>query len=314
MANPDYDAILSTTLENHRSQLVDNVFTARPLAFFLKQAGQIRMVGGGTKIVSPLVYGLNSTAKTYRMYDTLDTSPQDGISAAEFDWGQISVSITIAGLEEAVNSGEEQVIDLLEAKVMVAEESLTEVLDAMFLDNKATSQVEKDWNGIGHLIAQNSDPVGGIDPTTNAWWRSHIDAVSAPLTVKKMRTAYHTVSVGNDKPNLILTTQAGYEVYEEEMYGKLQYTDTKARDAGFTNIMYYSAPVVIDDNVPANHMYMLNTKYLRLVGHKDVWFKPTPFTRPSNQDARYAQILAYGNLTISNRARQAAITNFSIPN
>lgn len=311
MANPDYDAILSTTLENHRSQLVDNVFSARPLAFFLKQAGQIRMVGGGTKIVTPLIYARNSTAKPYRMYDTLDTTPQDGISAAEYNWGQFSASITIAGLEEAVNSGEEQVIDLLEAKVMQAEESITEVFDEMFLDNKATSQNVKEWNGLGHLVAQNSNPVGGINPSTNNWWKSHIDSTSAKLTVKKMRTAYHTVSVGNDKPNLILTTQAGYELYEEEMYGKLQYTDTRARDAGFTNLLYSAAPVVMDNNVSAGHMYMLNTKYLRLVGHKDVWFKPTPFIRPSNQDARYAQILAYGNLTVSNRARQAVITAFT---
>jgi hypothetical protein len=55
-------------------------------------------------------------------------------------------------------------------------------------------------------------------------------------------------------------------------------------------------------------MFFLNTKYLRLVGHSDNWFKPTPFVRPNNQDARYAQILCYGELTISNRARQGVLT------
>jgi hypothetical protein len=55
-------------------------------------------------------------------------------------------------------------------------------------------------------------------------------------------------------------------------------------------------------------MYFLNTKYLRLVGHSDNWFRPTPFVRPNDRDARYAQILLYGNLTVSNRNRQGVLT------
>ena len=54
-------------------------------------------------------------------------------------------------------------------------------------------------------------------------------------------------------------------------------------------------------------MYMLNTKYLTLVRNADTWFKPTPFVRPTNQDAVFSQILCYGQLTCSNRARQGLL-------
>ncbi len=49
--NSNFDTLLSTTLANYRDQLTDNVFTARPLTYFLTDKGRIRMLVGGTKIV-----------------------------------------------------------------------------------------------------------------------------------------------------------------------------------------------------------------------------------------------------------------------
>ena len=33
--NANFDSLLSTTLANYRPQLTDNIFTARPLTYFL---------------------------------------------------------------------------------------------------------------------------------------------------------------------------------------------------------------------------------------------------------------------------------------
>jgi len=52
--------------------------------------------------------------------DQLDTTPMDGITSAFFNWSQMSVPITISRLEERKNSGEEQMINLLESKVKQA--------------------------------------------------------------------------------------------------------------------------------------------------------------------------------------------------
>ena len=97
--NASFDALLSTTLANYRKQLTDNVFTARPLTYFLMDKGRIRMLDGGTKIVEPLIYGTNSTVASYSGYDTLSLTAQEGISAAEYDWKQYAVSIAISGIE-----------------------------------------------------------------------------------------------------------------------------------------------------------------------------------------------------------------------
>ena len=128
MSNPNFDALLSTTLANYRDQLTDNVFTARPLTYFLSDKGRIRMLNGGTKIVEPLIYGQNSTVASYSGYDTISLTAQTGITAAEYDWKQYAASIAISGIEEAKNNGEQEIINLLEAKIMQAEESMREGL------------------------------------------------------------------------------------------------------------------------------------------------------------------------------------------
>lgn len=312
MASSTYDSILSTTLANHMPKLIDNVFSARPLIYFLKEAGQIRQIAGGAKIVIPILSGLNSTAKSYSGYDSIDITAQAGITAAEYQWKQFAATIAINGLEEAQNNSDQQIIDLLEAKTLQAEESISEALDSMFITSTltagATGNSGKDWLGLGALVKDTTSTVGGIAPGTDTWWKSTVTAVGGALTLAKMTTLYNTISVGNDQPNMILTSQTLYEKYESLLVPQLRFTDTKTADSGFINLVFKGAPMVYDKYVTATDMFMLNTKYLRLVGHSENWFKPTPFVRPNNQDARFAQIVCYGELTISNRSRQGVLT------
>jgi len=313
MANPNFDALLSTTLANYRDKLTDNVFSARPLTYWLMDKGRIRTESGGTKLVEQLIYGENSTVKSYSGYETLSLTPQEGISAAEYDWKQYAASIAISGIEEAKNNGEHAIIDLLEAKIMQAEESLREGFNRMFFAD-GTGNGGKDWNGLGNLVG--STAVGGIDPVldpTNSWWTSYVDSGSGgttgdPLSLLDMATAYNSTSVGNDHPDVILTTQTLFEKYESLLQPQLRYTDTKTADAGFQNLLFKSAPIMYDVHAPEGTMFFLNSKYIKLVGHSDKWFKQTDFVRPENQDARFALIMCYGNLVVSNRAKQGKLT------
>jgi hypothetical protein len=308
MSNANFDALLSTTLANYRDQLTDNVFNARPLTYFLMDKGRIRMLNGGTKIVEPLIYGENGTVASYSGYDTISLTAQTGITAAEYDWKQYAASIAISGIEEAKNNGEQQIINLLEAKIMQAEESMREGFNAMFFAD-GTGNSSKDWNGLGNLV-EASGTVGGINRATagNEYWRSYEENTAGALTLAYMNTAYNTVSVGNDHPDMILTTQTLYEKYEALLVPNLRYTDTKTADAGFQNLLFKAAPVVFDVDCTAGVMYFLNSKYLTLVGHTGKWFAQTEFVRPENLDARYALIMCYGNLTCRNCKKQGKLT------
>ena len=308
MANPNFDALLSTTLANYRDQLTDNIFTARPLTYFLQDKGRIRMLNGGTKIVEPLIYGQNSTVASYSGYDTISLTAQSGLTAAEYDWKQYAASIAISGIEEAKNNGEQEIINLLEAKIMQAEESMREGFNQMFFAD-GSGNSGKDWNGLANIV-EASGTVGGINRATagNEYWRSYEENTAGALTLAQLSTAYNSVSVGNDHPDMVLTTQTLFEKYEALLQPQLRYTDTKTADAGFQNLLFKAAPVVYDEHCTAGVVYFLNSKYLTLVGHSGKWFAQTDFVRPENLDARYALIMCYGNLTCRNAAKQGKLT------
>ena len=304
--NSNFDEILSTTLKNYIPKLTDNIFSARPLFYALTNGQTIRRISGGAKIVVPVIYGTNSTAGSYDGTDTISTTAQTGISAAEYSWKQYAATVTISGIEEAKNNGEAQIIDLLEGKNFQTQETVIENMNTMFFGN-GTGNSSKDWLGLSALVGSTGSP-GGIDATDsdNSWWRSAVtNQGSAAITLASMATLYNNCSVGNDQPTIGITGQNQYEAYEALLVDQIRYTDTDMADGGFQNLLFKGCPLTFDGTLEGEgKLYFLNTKYLQLVAHSDVWFKPTPFVRPTNQDAVYSQLLCYGELTTSNRARQ----------
>ena len=303
--NDNFNQILSTTLKNYIPKLADNVFTARPLFYALTNGQTIRRISGGATIVVPIIYGTNSTAASYDGADTILTTAQTGISAAEYNWKQYAATITITGIEEAKNNGEAQIIDLLEGKIMQTEETIIENMNTMFWGD-GTGNSNKDWIGLDLIVTKPNTTLGGINPTDsgNSWWASTESNENGALALTSMANVYNTISVGNDQPSILIGTQAVYESYEALLQPNLRYTDARVADAGFQNLLFKGAPVTYDSACTSGELMFLNSKYLRLVAHTETWFQPTPFVRPTNQDARYAQILCYGELTCSNRARQ----------
>jgi hypothetical protein len=304
--NSNFDEILSTTLKNYIPKLTDNIFSARPLFYALTNGQTIRRISGGAKIVVPVIYGTNSTAGSYDGTDTISTTAQTGISAAEYSWKQYAATVTISGIEEAKNNGEAQIIDLLEGKIFQTQETVIENMNTMFFGN-GTGNSSKDWLGLSALVGSTGSP-GGIDATDadNSWWRSAVtNQGSSAITLASMATLYNNCSVGNDQPTIGITGQNQYEAYEALLVDQIRYTDTDMADGGFQNLLFKGCPLTFDGTLAGEgKLYFLNTKYLQLVAHSDVWFKPTPFVRPTNQDAVYSQLLCYGELTTSNRARQ----------
>jgi hypothetical protein len=67
-------------------------------------------------------------------------------------------------------------------------------------------------------------------------------------------------------------------------------------------------PVIYDDQCPRSHMYFLNTDYLFLRPAKGREFKFRLGEKSSvNQDALVMPVVWAGNMTCSNRARQAVV-------
>lgn len=306
LGNADFDAILSTTLKNYTPQLEDNIFNARALTNWLLRKARVSK-SGGAKIIKPLTYAENSTANSYSMYDNILTTPQEGISAAEYSWKQAAVTIAIAGLEEAMNNGKEQVIDLLKAKTDQASESLSEKFNEMLFGD-GTGNSSKDFMGIKGLVTS-SGSFGGIDPASNTWWAAQVEATVEVLALSRMSSFWNTCHGGtNDTPDFLITTATLWEKYESLLQPQLRFSDPKTADAGFVNLLYKGAPIVFDIDCTSGYMYFLNSKHLELATHSEKWFTNTGFQKPVGQDARYASIVAYGNLVTGQRRRLGVLT------
>jgi hypothetical protein len=310
--NPDFNSLLSTTLQNYQPTLVDNIFKDLVLLNHLNERGRVRVEEGGTSIVEPLLYAVNDTVATYSGYDAIDLTPQEGISAAEYDWKQMAASIAISGIEEAKNRGTEAIIKLLNAKIMQAEMSLKTTLNEQLFGSASAGT---DFNGLGNIVATQNNTVGGIDASTNTWWNpTQGTQMAATLSLKNMADVYNRASKGSDVPDLIVTNHSLFEKYESLLTNNVRYQDVAKANAGFTNLMFKQTPVVFDLELATDDsdapMYFLNTKYLKLTGMNGYWFSTTDFMNGTvaGVDARYALVLAYGQLTCSNRSRQGYLT------
>jgi hypothetical protein len=310
--NPDFNSLLSTTLQNYQPTLVDNIFKDLVLLNHLNERGRVRVEEGGTQIIEPLMYAVNDTVATYSGYDAIDLTPQEGISAAEYDWKQMAASIAISGIEEAKNRGTEAIIKLLNAKIMQAEMSLKTTLNEQLYGSASAGS---DFNGLGNIVATQNNTVGGIDANTNTWWNpTQGTTMGATLALQNMADVYNRASKGSDVPDLIVTNTSLFEKYESLLTNQVRYQDVAKANAGFQNLMFKQTPIVFDLELAVDTsdapMYFLNTKYLKLTGLNGYWFTTTDFMNGTvaGVDARYALVLAYGQLTCSNRQRQGYLT------
>jgi len=310
MANATYGTtgLLATTIEHYIPTLEDNTFGVKPFMWALRQAGRIKNFHG-TKIVQPLMYAGSPNVGAYADDDVFSISANTGISAAEFDFAQYRGTVHFTGLELAKNSGKEAILSLMEARMMQVEMTVADEMNQLFLGSSAT------WHGINDIV-DDADPAwgdfGGIDRATYDYWKATDDSGAAALSLARMRTAYNNASEGSDQPTNVFTTQEGFESYEALLQDNVRYQDTEMGDAGFQNLMYKGAPVTFDRAVGDGLMYFVNLKYITVAKLNDVWFKPTEFIQPVDQDAIYKHILLYGNLIASNCSRQSrlsAVTN-----
>ena len=313
--NPDFNSLLSTTLQNYQPTLVDNIFKDLVLLNHLNERGRVRVEEGGTQIIEPLMYAVNDTVATYSGYDAIDLTPQEGITAAEYDWKQMAASIAISGIEEAKNRGTEAIIKLLNAKIMQAEMSLKTTLNAQLFGTPGANPAASDFNGLGNIIGYQNNTVGGIDASSNSFWNpTQATTMGATLALTNMADVYNRASKGSDVPDLIITNTSLFEKYESLLTNNVRYQDVAKANSGFQNLMFKQTPIVFDLQLAVDTtdapMYFLNSKYLKLTGLNGYWFKTTDFMNGTvaGVDARYALVLAYGQLTCSNRNRQGFMT------
>ena len=319
MASPNLSDIISTTIQSRSGVLADSVTKNNALLYKLKQRGNVKPFSGGNVILQELMYNDTSTlnAGSYSGYDVIDITPNSPISAAQFDIKQYAAAVSISGLEMLQNAGKEQIIDMLEGRVQVAEAQLMNQISAGVYSD-GTGNGSKDITGLASAVSitPTSGTYGGINRATWTFWQNvKFDATTdggAAATSANIQSYMNRVAVqlvrGMDRPDMIVAGNDYYRLFLESLQAIQRITSEDSAAAGFTSLKYMGAGLNCDvfldggigGSLATDRMYFLNTKYIFLRPHRDRNFVPIGGDRQSvNQDATVRLIGWAGNLTCS---------------
>lgn len=326
---PNVTDIIASTIESRSRQNADNVSKNSPLLYKMNARGNVKTFSGGRIITQELTYNDSNTqnAGWYSGYDEIDITPNSPLTYAQFDIKQASAAVSINGLEELQNAGKEQMIDLLEARIEVAEAQLRDTVAAgMFADGTGNSGKEIVGLAAAVSTTPTSGTYGGINRATWTFWRnvafSSATDGGAAASLANIQTYMNRVAVqtvrGADRPDMIAADNNYYRLYLESLTAiqRISSQGDEMAGAGFTSLKYFGAGFNSDvflcggigGSIPTNRMYFLNTKFLFLRPHADRNFRALGGDRQSvNQDAKTRLIGWAGNMTCSGAQFQAVL-------
>lgn len=314
MANPtrteQLDDLYTSTWNNRKSEVTDNIFTATPTFKLLKSKGGIKLNGtGGRYLEIPLSYAKNATVASLDKGDTISISDTKFLTVAQYEWKFVAGSIVRYYVDDAKNKSKQQHLSLVNAKIDNLERSMVDKFETMiFADNDLTST--KDINGFGSLVDYTptvARTVGNIPQTTYTWWANKQAAATGSASVyllSDMRSMFNNCGVGqaSDNPDMLITTQAVYEYYEDEVQEQKQIVNQTSGDAMLITVTFKGVPLVWSSACTAGYMYFLNSKYIGLNVDPDINMSATEWKVIPNQLDRVQQVVWKGNLIASRRA------------
>ena len=306
MAFPNLSDIMATTIESRTKKIADNVTDNNVILKKLSTKDKIKTFSGGSKILEELSFAENANGGFYSGYDLLPVGISDVLSAAEFDIKQAAVPVVISGLEQLQNAGKEQMIDLLESRMNVAESTLANILAAsIYSDGTGSGGKEITGLDLAVPIDPSTGTYGGIDRATWTFWQSKVAslALDASTIQQAMNSIWSKLIRGKDMPDLIVMDNLMWEIYIASLQAQQRFHQAEIGDLGFPTVKFMGTDVCLDGGIGGNATtktaYFLNCDYIKWRPHAQRNMVPlSPNKRVStNQDAE-VQILAFaGNLT-----------------
>lgn len=313
------DDLYTSTWNNRKADVVDNIFTATDTYKLLKSKGSIRLNGtGGRYLEIPLMYAKNETVTSLDKGDTISISDTKFLTVAQFEWKFVAGSIVRYYVDDAKNKSKQQHLSLANAKIDNLEMSMIDKFET-FIFGDGTGNGGKDPDGLGNLVSaspSSSLTVGNINQSTYSWWRNKQAASSGSAAVyllSDMRSLFNNCSTGqaSNTPDMIVTTQTVYEYYEDEVQEQKQIVNQTTGDAMMIRVVFKGVPVIWSSQCPTGYMYFLNSKFIGLEVDPDINMTATEWKTIPNQLDRVMQIVWKGNLITSRRASLGVLTGIT---
>ena len=325
MASPHLSEIVTTTLRHRNRKLADNMTNNNVLLARLKARGKRKPAAGGESILEELEYDENQTFLWFSGYDPLDVRPSDVMTAAEFDWKEAAVAVTISEREQRMNMGRERMIPLLERRISNAEKTfMNEMSKAIHSDG--TGSGGKQLTGLMAAVPANTTvgdsrietaTYGRINRANWTFWRPQHHYVAtldiSEETIKSlMIQLWLRLCRNQDKTDLIVSNDNMYRAYWEALQTQQRFTNPNLGKMGFMSLKFDMADVVSDQGVggplTANTMYFLNTDYIYFRPHSSSDVVTLDDRMSVNQAALVKLTYFMGNMTCSNQMLQGRLS------
>ncbi len=320
------DNLYTSTWQNMKETVRDNVFNALPFWFWLKEKGRMETVEGGRFLTEPLMYDKTDNVRWIGRGGTAPMNDQQLLTTAKFDWRYLVGSVVRFGIDDQQNRGKNEILNLMNTKLDNTQNSLaTEMETRLFGASGAvsagtTTDTNPAFDGLQFLVPDDptsaSNNAGGIDPSTYTWWRNQATNMTAKsfatYGVSYMRTLMNNCSnnLKMDSPDIILSGQTPYEAYEDSVLPLYRISDNKLGDMGFENIKFKGRPMLWSPSCSNQRLYMLNTNFIKFTYDPMMMMDMTQWKDVPNQvNDRVAQIITACAFKVSRRRCQGVLYN-----
>lgn len=291
--------------------IADAIFLPSPTLWRLTRNGQ--KIKGGGAIVWPIISQEELTGGAYYGAQALDTSAVDSVQPAELQWKFYYQSIVIPYTDYLLNLGVGEAVPLIKGKEQIAMGSLLQKI-SRGVYGVSPQNTSNDIDSIGEALAA-SGTYAGIT-INSTYWKCNGGAgptTGGSITAAALQTFYGQMTYGNEEPDTIITTQAGWN----STWGIFQalqrfiYDDDTTRIGFKSHFMINNAVFLHDQFVPAGEMIALTSKYVDLVFNPSDYFTVEPFIRPTNQRVIVSQIFVQLNLKFTTLRQHGIWTGIS---
>ena len=318
--------VTTITQDKILPKMVDIVNSGNVL--LLRFMGKSRPWPSGETLRFPVKVVASTALGSYAGFDSFGTAQADQRVLASTNLSQYYASITVSGIQRALNSGDAKVLDLITAEAMgVAADFRDSIGTDLYADGTGNSS--KTILGLQAAVDDSTSVTTylNISRATYTQWRSTRTAQSGSLSLANLAADVDAAQVGNEIPTIGICPPAVFTIYEalltptvSHQYSANDFRLTgagfqklgadvlskmghdPAANQGFRALTFRGIPIVADEKCTAQNLYFLNENHFDLFKGNPPYnevkegFSWTGFKVPTNQDAFVGQLLWYAQL------------------
>ncbi len=315
-----YDQVTAITHDLIKEKLTAGVFSSN--AFLMRLREKQVLEDGGNKILCPLmsVDDTGTQGAFYSKGDALSITGYDAVTASEHEYRLVYEPVRIDKIDIAKNAGRSGALKLIDSKVRQAEKAMMQrmVKGAVSDGGGSTGANDTDqFDGLD-LVISTSATYGGIAVADLATWVGVVDdnsGTNRALTQALVDAAYDNASEpGIGAPTCAIMRKQVFSKFRGLLTG-VQRTTRESSLSGLghsgQSIVYNGIDFLVENNMPANTMFMVDEEHFKLHVHRDNNMRRESIENLETQDALLERIFLYGNVIASERRFNARINDIT---